>query len=359
MYCLAALKAKPSSRTSGHAVQALADIATKKLTKFTPFFSQLSLFSKGPNWKLQFSSIEGYLFYPQLSRMSLDIFPRQDTAKDESLEYIPLTWTATNYRQATPLSANFLWDMMAISTLNYQADEYMEVVVREHFVDDLKPIKQPIHRLRDDTVVLTDGATISARPVLNGDRTEETKKRRHPESDGQGLKESNRLRSEVIDSISNGHVDDSQTLSDGISNDLSEVSQILTGFITHVLNHQHILHASAHELRTFLLAHITQNEDNTFFSSQAPAPASLNYNSSFQNPVRSYYSWTQNTSAVRTSCPYSFAFVACLTENVNSVNFPEFHERPGENANGKVSEDGIKQTLFDIAVYEVVCPVLA
>ena len=37
--------------------------------------------------------------------------------------------------------------------------------------------------------------------------------------------------------------------------------------------------------------------------------------------------------------------------NVNSVNFPEFHQE-AQNADKDVSEEGIKQALFEIAEYE-------
>ena len=40
--------------------------------------------------------------------------------------------------------------------------------------------------------------------------------------------------------------------------------------------------------------------------------------------------------------------------NVNSVNFPEFHEE-AQNADKDVSEEGIKQALFEIAEYEREC----
>lgn len=74
-YYLAALKTKASSQTWGGAVKSLAEISTEKLTKLAHFFSQLPLFSKMLRIKLQASLIEGYLFYTQLKRIILGIFP--------------------------------------------------------------------------------------------------------------------------------------------------------------------------------------------------------------------------------------------------------------------------------------------
>lgn len=47
-----------------------------------------------------------------------------------------------------------------------------------------------------------------------------------------------------------------------------------------------------------------------------------------------------------------------VERNVNSVNFPEFHEE-AQNADKEVSEEGIKQSLFEIAEYEIECLGLA
>ena len=403
-YCLAALKAQASSHAWGAAVQSLADISIKKLTKFTHFFSQLPLFSKGSQWKLQASLIEGYLFYPQLKRMSLDIFPRKDMAKDDYLEYIPLTWTACNNNQGTPLNANFLWDMMVVSMLNYQADEYMEAVVGDKFADNLTSVKQVIHHLCETTSTSNNETNTSEKPIggkingtkkrfqsnCNGDEPEEPAKRNRPETNG---------------TSENRSAATWQKLTNRSAHDLSEVSQTLSRFINHILTHQHIARSSTHdrstllnELRSFLLAHITQIEDNSSFASQSPSPKSLDQTSIFHTQDRPYFTWIHTTSAIHTSCPYSFAFVACLTgssvlgsnkdcftgaeqkylaqamvrhlaamcrqyndygsvardraeENVNSVNFAEFHE--GDP--GRDEEAGIKEALFRIAEYEREC----
>ena len=263
--------------------------------------------------KLQASFIEGYLFYPQLKPISLDIFPRKDIAKDNYLEYIPLTCTLTNNIPDTSLSASFLWDMMVISMLNYQVDQFIEVVVEDMFAHDVEPVKQLVQRLCDKSVS-TNGIHRSAHPELGDDHSSGTKKRPHPEDDDEEPKGSKRHLSETNNDVSNDQAAASEP-----SADLSEVSNTLSAFITHSYTHLHIVHASPHdldnllsELRAFLLAHITQIEDKTNFSSQTPPPNFLPHTSPFQNPRRSYFTWIHNTSAIHTSCPYSFAFVKCL-----------------------------------------------
>ena len=412
-YCLAASKAQASSHAWGEAVQSLADIPIKQLTKFTHFFSQLPLFSKGPQWKLQASLIEGYLFYPQLKSISLDIFPRKDMAKDEYLEYIPLTWTACNNNQKTPMNANFLWDMMVISMLNYQADEYMEAVIGGKFANDLISVKRLIHHLCETTSTSSSDSNTSS--DSNGDKPNGPKKRPHSDCKGNELEEpAKRNRPEPNSASGNRSAATPQPVTNGSAPTLTEVSQTLSRFIKHILTHQHIAHSSTHdrstlghELRSFLLAHITQIEDNCAFASQPPTPSSSSDQPSiFHTPAhRSYFTWIHTTSAVHTSCPYSFAFAACLTgsnssrsplgsnkdcftgaeqkylaqamvrhlaamcrqyndygsvardraeENVNSVNFAEFHEGEQPGTGGKAG-GGIKEALFRIAEYEREC----
>lgn len=405
-YCLAALKAQASSQAWGEAVQSLAEIISiKKLTKFTHFFSQLPLFSKVPRWQLQASLIEGYLFYPRLKSISLDVFPRRDMAKDDYLEYIPLTWTLCNNNQKTPLHANFLWDMMVISMLNYQADEYMEAVIGEKFANDLTPVKQLIHHLCETTTSSTSNNKVNTSPEEpNGDQSNGTQKKRpHSDCDELDVKPSKRTRPEApTPETQPAAAPPPHPVTNGSAPDLSSVSPPLSRFIRHILTHPHISQASAHDLATlrhellaFLLAHITQIEDNVSFASQNP-PSSQSTAVFHTTPDRSYFTWIHTTSAIHTSCPYSFAFVACLAGsrsatrgsskqrdcfptalqkylgqalvrhlsamcrqyndygsidrdraegNVNSVNFGEFHDQGGEessNRDGDGDGDGNK-----------------
>ena len=419
-YCLAALKAKPSSHTWGDAMRSLADIPTKKLTQFAQFFCRLPLFSKTPQWQLKASITEGYLFYPQLQRMSLAIFPRKDMTKDDYLEYIPLIWTASNTSRDTPLSANFLWDMMVISMLNFQVDEHMEAVVGKKMAHNLGSVKQLIYGMCEREKAGSNELHGASSLESNGDESDGTKPTPRPADCDVEQKAPNwGFRPETESNVVNDQTAVPAPSANATSLDHHEVSQPLSQFIKHVLKHPHITHASPQdrsdlfkELQAYLLAHVTQIEDNKQFSSQAPSPVALDRTSVFHDPGRSYFTWLHSTSAVHTSCPYSFALVACLTGsalgrgdcfvgaqqkylaqalvrslaamcrqyndygsivrdraegNVNSVNFPEFHEvlpaktTEGNKADndkgehGRAKEEDVKQALFEIAEFEREC----
>ncbi|KAJ8120179.1 hypothetical protein ONZ43_g3048 [Nemania bipapillata] len=227
--------------------------------------------------------------------------------------------------------------MMVVSFLNYQADEFMEAVAGPEFENDLSGL----------------------RDLVNGLFAAETQVRN------------------------------------------AKVSEPLSRFIAHVLENPAVQSASpwdrqhvARRLHTFLLAHITQTEDNSRF---APSSSQETYTEARE----SFFHWVRTTSADHTSCPYSFAFISCLISssltpgqdcfpsttqkylaealcwrlatmcrmyndygsvgrdkkegNLNSVNFPEF-QAPQNMTQAKpstnVSGDSRKDTLLALAEYE-------
>ena len=405
-YCLAALKVVPSLSVWGNRVQDLVNISTKSLVKFAQFFSRLPTTSKMPESILQASLIEGYMFYPQLKKIRLDVYPRKSMAEDKYLEYNPLSWTVSNNNQRDPLSANFLWEMMVISMLNTQTDEFIESVIGDNFANNLTPIKQLIHRLCLQPDRHPSHEEEPSSPQTNGDHTNGAEP--------------------------NGHHINSHTESKPALEVLSEVSKTLSSFTNHIMRHPFVQRASlhdqrtvAHELRIYLLAHITQIEDNARLTSEVE-PAESARTRTIQPcavQTKSYYNWVHTTSADHTSCPYSWAFMACLLGsgnssrgitgchdstsktpvaadcfigvrqkyiaeslcrhlatlcrqyndygsiardraegNLNSVDFPEFHEESDNIGGGSLREDGDggegwrelrgKEALFEIAEFE-------
>ena len=427
-YCLAALKATPSAHSWGDAVSSLVAFSAKDLAKFTMFFSRLPLFSDEPEWKLRTSLIEGYLFFPKLKRTRLNIFPRKDMAEDKYLEYIPFTWTTVNNRRETPMSADSLWDMMVLSMLNYQADEYMEAVVGEGFQYDLQPVREVIISLCKESRQPTQGLLESSPSLANRSATSITKKRPHEESNG-ATSDYPRKKPPINDSNGIEHLKATATEA------IDEVSTTLSNFITHQTTHPLVQKSSPADrqnllssIQTFLLAHLTQIEDNARFSSLKSQPS---YSSTalaqqkkkiipYSTTPSSYFNWVRSTSAAHTSCPYSFAYLACLLGgaaaaatageigydgfqgakqkyyaqalcghlatmcrqyndygsvgrdqeegNVNSVDFPEFHhssvsgseiDGEGDEDGEKEKEKGIKEAVLEIAGFERECLRLA
>ena len=118
-----------------------------KVERTSTFLSGLPLFEQEPHWRLTASVMEGYLHLPRMLCANTTIFPRAVKANHRYLEYIPLTWTASNALRKLPLASTVIWDMILTSLLIFQVDEYMESTVAaqpektlthlKHVIDDI------------------------------------------------------------------------------------------------------------------------------------------------------------------------------------------------------------------------------
>ena len=160
----------------------------------------------------------------------------------------------------------------------------MEADVGGHIEHNLRPIKDLINSLclRSSISNETDGTC---------------KRRRSdavhvglPEADGEGMRRRAQIKVTLV-----------------------HIEHVLSRFTVYVLRHPKVLQSPdstqchlRRELGTFLLAHVAQIKDNTRLSQQdfntARPPA-------FASPQTS---WVRGTSVDHTSCPYAFAFFACL-----------------------------------------------
>ncbi|KAL8952793.1 MAG: hypothetical protein Q9222_001297 [Ikaeria aurantiellina] len=323
-YRLAAQKASTSQLVWGDRVGSLGPSSTKALMKSVKFFSQLPLFSQEPEWRLQSSVVESQLFYPKLKQASRSIFPRKDMAKDDYLNYIPTTWTMVNNCRETPFSANMLWEMMILSMLNYQADEYMEAVVGDRFKDDLRPVSALIRDICQRAYEVVEQQTAGPPACQTNGNHMPPKKRTHTKTNGDACGPA------LKKSRTNGnHVTKSPAIDD--------VAEVLTSFVNHQTSHPFVKASSPSdqkalisEIRTFLLAHLTQIEDNARFSSQQHSPCSTNSPSNktsiipYTTAQVPYFNWVRTTSADHTSCPYSFAYLSCLLGGAANIQRQAF-----------------------------------
>jgi len=341
-------------------------------------FSKTPLFSEVPQWQIRASLIEAKLFLPLLRPLRLKTFPREDMEADKYFEIIPFTWTACNNRRQTFASTSLLFEMMVISFLNYQADEFMEAVAGPAFEGDLDSLRELIRGLFiDEEEDERQKELIYATAAKRHEQQEQEQEHEHEHEQEH------------------------------------KVRDPLSKFVAHVLQHPAVRNASPWDrehvkrnLRTFLLAHVTQTEDNCRFAASQDQ-GSL----TFTGAGDSFYHWVHTTSADHTSCPYAFAFISCLIAsslaggegegegesedcfptatqkylaeamcrclatmcrmyndygsvsrdrlegNLNSVNFPEFlTESPASIPSGSHDEEdeitARKETLLALAGYE-------
>lgn len=136
-YILAAFQANIPAYDFGNVLDKWIVLPFEKVKGFSKFYSQLPLFKRMPNWQIQASLIEGYLFLPQLAKVKLSVFDRKGLNEDKYFEYIPFSWIGPNNVSGTFTGPGLLYDLMVIALLNYQVDEYIEAVVGVEFKDDL------------------------------------------------------------------------------------------------------------------------------------------------------------------------------------------------------------------------------
>ncbi|TEY54220.1 hypothetical protein BOTCAL_0241g00010 [Botryotinia calthae] len=182
-------------------------------------------------------------------------------AEDKYLEHIPFTWTGCNNKGVFP-ETDLIWDMMVISMLNHQADEFMEAVLGHHG---------------------------SAKHLIRGLFSKTTLR-----NDSLSSQESSLIDRGVITPVSS---DDG--LPDNSTNDERDT---LIRFKEHVLNHPSIQKDSCTSL-----AHLRHDSDSPF-----TFPAS-----------RNYWDRMRNISAVHTSCLYSWDWISCrMTSERGDEPFP-------------------------------------
>ncbi|KAF2688533.1 Ent-kaurene synthase [Lentithecium fluviatile CBS 122367] len=273
-YCLAALLT-PSEEHKWHSSIAELFYFSPKLVKLSRFF-HMAQGQKKELWKYEACIYEGTAFARKLQATRGEIFPLREGFKDEYLAYIPAAWTIVNNIHKLNLPANFLWDMMWFSLLDFLVDEYMESNV------DLLDATEKINIRTWISATLRPGAEQKIIP---------RKRPISPDTDSDG-----------IDAVNDGF----------ISKGVKSAEEVLARYIEEVLQHPKVRTASRYdrdnvrrELHDFLMAHMLQMEDNTKLRVDS---ALLTLSS----PRSSFYTWSRTIGSQHISALLSFTFYSCL-----------------------------------------------
>ncbi|KAI1384134.1 Ent-kaurene synthase [Hypoxylon trugodes] len=304
------------------------------MSKAGHLISCTPLFNQADTQLISAAQLQACYALSDLKRRRLDIFPRTGMGEDKYLIFIPLTWTACMSLREDCVSLAVLSEMMVLSMLNYQVDEYMEDVLERGW-----EYEEGFQSARDVVRQLFVQAGVSK------DSQNETLRNR-----GVPLREST---PKSLDFNGNGNGEANGHKNYGRLG----MKTVLSRYIAHILQHPSVLKSTqdmqvrlARELETFLLAHIDQAEDNSQFARQLdgssqnsstlhdetlpkarngihnkkgekrkrepdgvhepPTPAS--YPRRYRDSGRTFYKWVRSTSADHTSCPFSFVFFHCL-----------------------------------------------
>ena len=156
-YTIAAMNASPSKYRFEGNLQQISHLPLAKIAKFKKFYLKLPIFASAPEWLVEASLIEGYLFLPQLEEIRLGIFLQRMMEEDKHLEYIPFPWVAGNILDKAHYRANFVREMAITAFLFKQADEYIETIFSTYFAGRSIEARQIIDSLFDDVEPATNG----------------------------------------------------------------------------------------------------------------------------------------------------------------------------------------------------------
>lgn len=374
-YCLAAMNARRPPVSWSDRVKTLLHIPAGSICKICKFLSSLEEYQGQPIWKLKASALEGLAFLPRLETAGDNIIKGQKGTKKEYFIYIPITWVTVNNVKEIFMDTNLLLEMMVLTVCNFRVDEYMENVVANFMDDesDLAKAKAVVRKLctqgeAGNSLMKSGPQEALAGPILGSDNN--------------------------FDNIAELEQ----------RSDLVSFKAVIGYYVKAILYHLRIRQASPLdqyqlriELQAFLLSHIDHIQDNAGFSKCDLLPTTTA--AVFLNPCRSYYTWVHTTGAISVSCPFSFAYFICLLgssplqpgdcfpqlrrkylaadlcfhlavmsrmyndygsitrdrleENINSINFPEFHTSPIHDPEAK--EQDLKTNLLALAQYERQC----
>ncbi|KAI1355960.1 hypothetical protein F5Y01DRAFT_268144 [Xylaria sp. FL0043] len=254
------------------------------------------------------AKVQAGYYFRLLQRNPVSIFPEVSNRKASYQVIIPLAFTACMVvSDHESLDLQLLLEMMVLSNLNFLVDEYMENSIGKD-PDDYRASRILIENLF----------------VKNGSSKEPQGMNGNPYTVAA---------EEVPKQVPQGRESSQQDLS-------SNITTILPQFVEYVLDHAAVQSSPdcyrnrlAFELRGFLLAHVTQGEDNFNLTRQySPRANKQTTNGAIDRDVdgraqphngvsqlkqykrfhRTFYNWVRSTSADHTSCPFSFIFFNSL-----------------------------------------------
>ena len=219
-YVLAALKVSSGKQKSGPTIESHFEISLAKIAIQTKYYSRQAWFANTPEWLIQASLIEGHLFLPQLRDVRYTVFPTDSLTEDQHFDYIPFIWISANRIKRRLIGAEYLYQMMIVSMLNRQFEEYMVNVVAEEFAGCMFEIEDIIQSIFQELEMYSKDRCFCGNQSSDASRT-----------------------------------------STGTT--ISDVRSVLHRFISHILNHPYVLMAGTNdlvhlacELQSFLLSRV-------------------------------------------------------------------------------------------------------
>lgn len=145
--------------TVGHSLGHNTQIS--KMKQFRPLMKLTKHFSAMPDWKLWASLTESALFLPLLRTRRLEVFPRDKlrVSKDAYFNMLPFLWVGCTHRLGIHVPTTFIFDMLFMTLINIQVDEFMEDIATRTFEHDTSTLHRLIDEATDDALGIVDSSS--------------------------------------------------------------------------------------------------------------------------------------------------------------------------------------------------------
>lgn len=132
----------------GHSTQ------ISKMEQFLPLMKLTKHFSAMADWKIRAALTESALFLPLLRTRRLEVFPRDKlrVSKDTYFNMLPFLWVGCTYRLGIYIPTTFIFDMLFMTLINIQVDEFMEDIATRTFEHDTATLHVLIDKATDDAL---------------------------------------------------------------------------------------------------------------------------------------------------------------------------------------------------------------
>lgn len=259
--------------------------------KMTPLLARVFLFAGNSMDYIGLALIEASRLAESLAEVRNIVLPRDELpmTKDEYLSHIPIIWTVCNQVHRHALSHDCLWNMIVLSMLHYQIDEYMETVVGE-LPDPLLP--SFISKIIETCDLEGGNGTI---PQIQHD---------------------NATVSDLVYGKGQGSLGRHSETRRVDPSDMPKIADAVTKYIDYIRHHQNVTRMPlqyqknlATSLYEFLIAHIVQNLNSQ--RSFAADPQTTN-GTLHRDMKYSYFDWVRASAGPSTSCILSFRFFLSL-----------------------------------------------
>lgn len=303
-YCLSALGALPRPYSSNGRLTNLVIPPSEDIEKNTRIFCRLPMYAKVPRWKVKASVLEAYSLLPGLKRAQEDIFPHRSQVDKTYPDFVPCLWTITNNCGLHFLNLNLLWEMVMCSLLITLLDGYLESVVAQLPPGKLDSVEEIARFICDNP----DGET-EGRLMMPDTERENSKERQetiafngktYPEFDSDKHHMENSVASpELLEIIDETAI-------------LSPIKLAFESWVKYFLSRAEVRRASPYdkenlryELHVVFQTNLTQIRDSDRLSHNSRS-------TKFLNPRASFHKWVHTTAANDTFFPFSWAFFNCL-----------------------------------------------